>query len=327
MANPIVFPAELSYVGLAKESSNGTAVAPTRFVPFTKFDPVDDNGLLIDDAMYGSMTSENGAVAGKRQATGDLATYFLADAAGDLLYNILGGYAVGAAVSGVYPHTFSLLNSGDAQPPAHTFTDRQGVTATVGARAYAYACLSELTFSGNATGLVTMEAKWTSFGSAAAGAAPTNATTTETVVPGWRSTVTVAGVAAPIREWTVTLARTLKVDQLADGTQQPNSIARSDLAVSGKLTFAARNEQPVIDFLAGTQQAVVVTIDNGGTLTNVRKLTATMTKAVYDTEGMDRVTPIGYQMGYKALANTTDVGASAGRAPISCLLNNAVTTY
>jgi hypothetical protein len=32
-------------------------------------------------------------------------------------------------------------------------------------------------------------------------------------------------------------------------------------------------------------------------------------------------------MGFKAIANTTDVGASGGRAPISCLLNNAVTTY
>lgn len=327
MPSPTVFAGELSFAGLGKESSNGTAVAPTRFYPFTKNDWTDDNGLLVDDASYGSMTSENGAVAGKRQASGDLGMYFLPDIAGDLLYNVLGGYAVGAAVSGVYPHTFSLLNSGDGQPPAHTFTDRQGITATVGARAYAYGCLSELTFSGNATGLVTMECKVTSYGSAAAGAAPTNTVTTETVIPAWRSTVTVAGSAAKVREWSYTLTRKLTPDPLADGTQNPNSIARGDLTVAGKLTFAAQNEQPLLDFLAGTQQAVVVTIDNGGTLTNVRKLTATMTKCVYDTEAMDRATPIGYQMSFKAIANTTDVGASAGRGPISCLLNNAVTTY
>jgi hypothetical protein len=327
MPSPTVFPAELSFAGLAKETSNGTAVAPTRFFPFTKFDWQDDNGLLVDDAMYGAMTSENGAVVGKRQATGDIGAYFLADTAGDLLYNVLGGYVVGAAVSGVYPHTFSLLNSGDGQPPAYTFTDRQGVTATVGARAYAYGCLSELTFSGDATGLCTMEAKVTAYGSAAASSAPTNTTTTEVVVPAWRSSVTVAGTPIKPRQWSFTIARTLKPDMLADGTQNPFSIARSDLTVSGKLTVPAQSEQPLLDMLAGTQQATVITIDNGGTLANVRKLTATMTKAVYASASMVRETPIGYDLDFKAIANTTDVGASAGRAPISCLLNNAVTTY
>jgi hypothetical protein len=327
MANPTVFPAELSFAGLAKETSNGTAVTPTRFFPYTKFDWTDDNGLLIDDAMYGSMTSENGAVAGKRQSSGDLGAYFLADTAGDWLYNILGGYAAGAAVSGVYPHTFSVLNSGDGQPPAHTFTDRQGVTATVGARAYAYGCLSALTFSGNATGLVAMEAKATAYGSAAAGSAPTNTTTTEVVIPAWRSSVTVAGSPIKPREWSFTITRALTPDMLADGTQNPFSIARGDVTVSGKLTIPAQSEQPLLDMLAATQQATVITIDNGGTLTNVRKLTATMTKAVYASASMVRETPIGYELDFKAIANTTDVGASAGRAPIACLLNNAVTTY
>jgi hypothetical protein len=227
----------------------------------------------------------------------------------------------------VYPHTFTLLNSSDGQPPAHTFTDRQGITATVAARAYAYACLSELTFSGNATGLVTVEAKATAQGSAPAGSAPTNTVTTEVVIPAWRSTVTVAGSAAPIREWSYTITRALTPDFQADGTQTFYSLARGAVTVSGKLTFGARNEQPLLDFLAGTAQALVITIDNGGATTAVRKLTSTMTKAVYDTESMTRETPIGYEMSFKALANTTDVGASAGRAPISCLLNNAVTTY
>jgi hypothetical protein len=327
MPNPTVFPAELSFVGLAKETTNGTATAPTFFFPFTKFDATDDTGLLIDDAMYGSMAAEYGAVTGKRSASIDHTSYFMPDLAGYLLQNILGGYAVGAAVSGVYPHTFTLLNSGDGQPPAHTLTDRQGITATVAARAYAYACLSEVTISGNATGLTTIESKWTTFGSAAAGSAPTNVTTAETVIPGWRSSVTVAGSAVGAREWSYTLTRALTPDNQADGTQNPYSIARGALTVAGKFTLGARTEQPVIDFLAGTAQAVVVTIDNGGTASAVRKLAATMTKCVYDTESMTRETPIGYEMSWKALANTTDVGSSGGRGPISCLLNNAVTTY
>lgn len=327
MPSPTVFTAEQTFAGIAKESSNGTAVAPTFFFPFTTLNPVDDIGLLVDDAIYGSMGAEYGAVTGKKSAAIDLGMYFLPDAAGYLLHNILGGYSVGTAVSGVYPHTFTLLNSGDGQPPAHTITDRQGITASVAARAYAYACLSELTISGNATGLVTVEGKWTSYGSAPAGSAPTNVTTAEVVIPAWRSTVTVAGSAAPVREWSYTLTRALTPDMLADGTQNPSSIARGALTVAGKLTFAARNEQPLLDYLAGAQQAVVVTIDNGGTTTAVRKLTATMTKSIYDTGSMVRETPIGWEMSYKALDNSTDVGSSGGLAPISCLLNNAVTTY
>lgn len=325
MPTPTVFPAELSFAGLGKESSNGTPVTATRFYPFTKNDWTDNNGLLIDDAMYGSMTGENGAVAGKKQSSGDLAMYYLPDYIGDLLYNVLGGYAVTG--TGPYAHTFSLLNSGDAQPPAHTFVDRQGITATVGARAYAYGCLSELTISGNATGLCSVEAKVTAYGSAAAASAPTNVSTTEPVLPAWRSVVSVAGSAAPVREWSFTITRALTPDMLADGTQNPNSIARGNLTVSGKLTFAARNEQPLLDFLAATQQAVSVVIDNGLTGSDARKLTLTCTKAVYDTEGMVRQTPIGWEMSFKAIANPTDVGASGGRGPITALLNNAVTTY
>lgn len=327
MPSPVIFPAELSYAGLGKESSNGTAVAATRFYPFKKNDWTDANGLIIDDAMYGSMVEENGAVAGKKQAAGDLSLYYLPDYIGDLLYNVFGGYAVGAAVSGVFPHSFSVLNSGDAQPPAHTFIDRQGITATVGARAYAYGCLGELTISGNATGLCSVDAKATAFGSAPAAVAPTNVSTTEPVLPAWRSIVSVAGSPAPVREWSFTLSRALVPDMLADGTQNPNSIARGNLSVSGKLTFAARNEQPLLDFLAATQQAVSVVIDNGGAAAAVRKLTLTCTKAVYDTEGMVRETPIGYEMSFKGIGNATDVGASGGRGPITALLNNAVTTY
>jgi hypothetical protein len=322
-----VFPAELTFPGIAKETTPGTAVVPTLFFPFTKFDPTDSNGLLIDDANYGSMTGENGSVTGKRSGAIDQETYFLPDLAGHLLQNILGGYAVAAAVSGVFPHTFTLLNSGDGQPPAHTLTDRQGITATVGARAYSYACLSEVTFSGDATGLVTMACKWVTYGSAPAASAPTLATTAETVIPGWRSSVTVAAAAAKVRQWTYTITRALTPDYLADGTQNPAVIARGDLTVSGSLTVAAQSEQPLLDMIAGTQQATVITIDNGGATAAVRKLTATMSKAVYAKADLIRQTPMGYSIDFKALGNPTDVGASGGRGPISLLLNNAVTTY
>lgn len=328
MPSPTVFAAERTFFGLAKESSNGTAVTPTRFVPWTKFDVQDSPGLLVDDAQRGSMASEYNAVPGPRIGSVDLSTYMYVDGVGDLLYNVFGGYAVGAAVNGVYPHTFSLLNSADGQPPAHTITDYNGITPSVAARAFAYACCSDLTISGNATGLVTVDAKFTSYASAAAGAAPTNTVTVEQVIPTWKSTVTVGGSAAPnVREWGVTISRVIEVVDTADGTQDPYAIVRKALTASGKLTFAAKDEGPLTALMAGTQQAVVINIDSGGVGANVRNLTLTMTKAVYDTGQMVRETPIGWDMSIKALANSTDVGASGGLAPIQAVLKNTVTTY
>jgi hypothetical protein len=328
MASPTVFPAERTFVGFGKETSNGTAVAPTRFVPWTKLDVQDSPGLLIDDAQRGSMAAEYNAVAGPRIGSVDLSTYMYVDGVGDLLYNIFGGYAVGAAVSGVYPHTFSLLNSSDGQPPAHTITDNTNITATVLARAYAYACCSELTISGNATGLVTVDAKFTSYASAAAASAPTNTVTAEVVIPTYKSTVSVGGSGATnVREWGITISRDLEVVDTADGTPDPYAIVRKAMTVSGKLTFAAKDEAPLTALMAGTQQAIVINIDSGGTVANVRNLTLTCTKGVYDQGQMTRETPIGWEMGWKGLANSTDVGASGGLAPVQAVLKNIVTTY
>lgn len=328
MASPTVFPAELTFAGLGKETSNGTPVVPTRFFPFTKLDANDDINLQIDDGVRGSMALEYDSTPGPRIGSVSASTYLYYDSVGDLLYNLMGGYAVGAAVNSVFPHSFSVLNSGDGQPPAHTITDRTGVTASVGARAYAYACCSELSFGGNATGLCTVDAKFTSYASAAASAAPTNAITPETVQPGWRSAVSIGGsAAANIREWTVTIARDLAVVDTADGTQDPYAIVRKGLTVSGKLTFAALGETPLTAFLAGTQQAITITINNGGTTAALRELAITCTKAVYNTESMTRETPIGWEMDWKGIANATDVGASAGLAPVTATLKNVLTTY
>jgi len=213
-------------------------------------------------------------------------------------------------------------------PPAHTITDNTNMTPTVNARAYAYACCSELAISGNATGLVTVEAKFTSYASAAAASAPTNTVTSEIVIPTYKSTVSIAGSAAPnIREWGITISRNLETVDTADGTPDPYAIARKGMTVAGKLTFAAKDETPATALMAGTQQAIVINIDSGGVAGNVRNLTLTCTKGVYDTGQMTRETPLGWEMGWKGIANATDVGASAGLAPVTAVLKNLVTTY
>lgn len=322
-------PGARSAYGVGKESVAGTAVSASRFPPLSKFDASEKIDPLIDDGYRGSMAAEYGNIQGPRVAEVSFSGPSFYDTLGDWLYNILGDYAVGAPVSSVYPHTFGLLNSGTGQPPTHTLLDSSQLPASVGVRVYPYACLSELTIAGNATGLCTIDAKATSNPSAVGGASMTNTPTTEVAQPAWISTVSVAGAgAANVSEWAVTISRELMVAHTADGTQAPYVIGRGPVTVSGKLSFIALDETPLITGLITNQQpALVITVNNGLATTALREIAITMTKSAYQTADMQRNTLLGWDVPFKAIANSTDAAASGGLSPIKAVLKNALTTY
>lgn len=326
---PTVTPGARSAFGIGKETTPGTAVAADRWVPLATFTPKDNQSFLIDDGLRGSMAVEYGGVNGPASAEADFGGPGNMETVGDLLYNILGDYAVGSAVSTVFPHTFGLLNSGQGQPVTHTFMDAQQLTASVGARVYPYACLSELKLSGNAEGLFMMEGKLASFPSAAAAGAPTSVPTTEVVIPAWRSTVSIAGSAkANIIEWEVVITRELAIQHGTNGVQAPYVIGRGPITVAGQLTMVALDETPLITGQATNQQpAVVITVNNGDSTSAVRELAITMTKAAHNDVAMTRQTLLGWTVPIKAIANATDAAASGGMSPIKAVLKNTITTY
>lgn len=324
-----VTPGARSAFGIGLEATPGTQVAADYFPPFSKMDPADKPELLIDEGYRGSMASQYGAVLGPAVSEIEFEGPGFMDSLGALLHNILGDYAVGTVADSVYPHTFGLLNSGTGQPPTHTLIDSQQLTATVGARAYPGACLSELTLSGNAEGLFEISGKATAYPSEAASAAMTNTPTAETIVPAWKSTVSIAGSSAPnISEWSVSMERELMVAHTADGTQGPYVIGRGPLTVSAKLTLVALDETPLTTGLLTNQQpALVITVNNGGSTSALRELVMTMTKAAYSEATQKRDTLLGYDVAVQAQANSTDAAASGGLSPIKCVLKNAISDY
>jgi hypothetical protein len=332
MPTPVVYPGAMGFLGLAKETTQGTAVAPTRYLPYTTFDPQANPALLVDQGQRGAMASEYGAVMGKNTSSASLAGVPFSDTIGDLIYNVFGGYAVSGA--GPFTHTFSLLNSGQGQPPSHTFEDRQGITASTGARDYPGMCISELTLSGTAEDLLQYTANMTGWPTAAAALAPTNTPTTTTVTPGWRSTVTLGATPVPsVMSWSLTFTRELQVANAADGTQNPFVIGRGALTVSGQLTVVASDqaplsaEVPLTTLIAGTQQALVIAVASNYAGTAGHSLTFTATKTQFESVAQQRNTLLGWQINFRCLANSTDVGASGGLAPVKPVLVNAVTTY
>lgn len=329
---PIVYPAAQQFLGIAKETTPGTAADPQRFIPFRTFEPKDRAEILVDEGYRGSMAAEYGGVLGPRWAELELGGVPFSDTVGDLLLNMLGGH--GVTGTGPYTHTFSLLNSDQGQPPTHTFTHRQGITATTGARAYPYVRISELSLTGNAEGLLEYEAKAACFPSEPAAQAPVNTPPTSSVTPAWRSSVSLGGTASPaVLEWSVQLTREQVIDHTADGTQTPFAIGDGEIKVSGKLTVRASDaaplagEAPLTTFLAGTVQPLVIAVasDYGGTAGH--SLTITMSQCQFDAADLVQQTMFGYEIGFRAWANATDAGTSGGLAPIKAVLVNDVTTY
>lgn len=227
-----------------------------------------------------------------------------------------------------YTHVFSLLNSGTGQPPTHTWVDRTGLTPSVGARAYPFGCIEELTFTANAEQLFKTAGKLTSFASAPTGVAPTLTPTTELVQPSWEATATINSVQVfNVSEWIFTLKRVLIVKKTASGAQAPYTIGRGELTGDGKLSFVAADESPLTTYLAGTQQPLVLAVSNGLAGANLRSLSIQMTKGLYKKNSLKRDPLLGWETEYAGIANATDAGFSAGFSPAKITLVNQVPTY
>ena len=106
-----------------------------------------------------------------------------------------GSGAAASVVVAPYTHKWAILNTGSGQPPTHTLTDYTSLTASVGARAYPSACVSQLDFTGNSEQLLMQKVSGNSWLSAAASQTPTNTTSFTIPQPNWLSTVSIGGIA------------------------------------------------------------------------------------------------------------------------------------
>jgi hypothetical protein len=409
-----VYPVTRRFIGLAKEVTAGTVVAPTFTFPMTKFTPKDNITYLKDSAWRNSMAELYNLIQGVEISDLDMGGPFFGDGIGYMLGNILGdywqsvngtpgtpttlsaGYTAGATTISVtsatgitmgttiaigtlatnaeevrtvtnvvsttvtlssplyqnhansapvtpysavttYVHNFSLLNSGTgmggfsaAQPPTLTVTDYTGVTATTGARNYAYTCCSELALTGTATELLMWEGKGTGFASQIAGGTPTATLSTVKPQASWESTVSVAASQVNmIEEWKLTLTRKLDPKFTNSGQQTPFAIPRGELSAALSLNYdPAIDETPFLLYLNNTQPILSITAGNGLSGANLVQVVMNVQVAAYETgEIEDSKTTFGYNTTVAAVANSTNAGPSGGVSPVQIALTNAVVSY
>jgi hypothetical protein len=337
MPTPTTYPSAKQFVNLAKETTQGTPVETgQKTYPFTEFKPKDDPVMLADEGLRGSMVKTYGKIQGPQKSAFTGAGAVFLDLLPHLLLNLMGAVASTGPVSSIYTHIASLLNSGTGQPPSHTFTDFQGLTATSGARSYAGGSLSELTLKGNPEStLIEMAIKGSAFWSNAFPTAPpTVDLPAENPMAAWRVELAFGG-ALPgsknltVREWEITTTREISVQHTSQNSQAPYIIQRGPIQTMFKFFVAKPSDETFLTYLRdNTQPQFQLLVSNGLAAANARTLQIDMTALAFDSVEINRGdAAVGYDVSGEAVANTTDAGASGGYAPVKYTVTNAIASY
>jgi hypothetical protein len=314
-----------SYVGIAKETTKGTAVTPTVFIPVlaSSLKPEDKYGALYDEGLRGSLVKNYNYIQGRGNSTFDFSGAAFADTIGFPIAGLLGEDVVSG--SAPYVHNIALKNSAtaaaDAQPASFTMTDFYSANV----RAYAGQQFSDFSLKFTAEGLLEYDAKATGWLSATA-STPTPSFSTVLPTPVWYGTVSVAGT-------TVSNATTGNIDMKRPvtpifgigNTQNPYQVFVGALEVTGKVTFLMEADTQLTNYLTNTQPTLVFnwTQGTGATQTSIQ---ATMTKGAYTLAVIERSKDfVEVLVDINAQGNLTDSG-TVGYSPIKWVIKNAVTT-
>lgn len=316
-----------SYLGIAKEVTKGTVVAPTDFIPVAKdnLKPVDLVDPLYDTGLRGSNVVNYNYIQGRTRSTFDFGGAVFADTVGYAIAGLLGDVATTGA-SAPYTHTISLKNSltsgTDTQPISYTLTDFYAVDV----RSYPGCQFSDFSLKFNADGMLEYDAKTTGWQSETV-SDPTPTFSTVLPTPVWRGTVSIGGSAvATAMEGNIDMTRAVTPIYGISSTQDPYQVFLGPLEVTGSIKFVMDSDAELTNFLTNAQPAIVLNWAYGSGASELQ-VQATITKGAYTAAVIERGDDfVSVTIELNAQANTTDDGASGGFAPIKWVLKNAKTS-
>jgi hypothetical protein len=313
-----------SYLGIAKEVTKGTAVAPTDFIPVAKdsLKPVDLVDPLFDTGLRGSNVVNYNYIPGRKSSTVDFGGAVFADTVGYGIAGLLGSVATTGA-SAPYTHTISLKNSltsgVDDQPISYTLTDFYAADV----RSYPGCQFSDFSLKFNADGMLEYDTKAMGFPSSAV-ADPTPTFSTVLPTPVWRGTVSIGGTAVSnAMNGNIDMKRNVTPVYGISSTQNPFQVFLGPIEVTGKITFMMENDDQLTNFLSNTQPAIVLNWAYGAGAAAVQ-IQATITKGAYTAAVIERGDDfVTIAVELNGQGNTTDAGSTGGFAPIKWVLQNA----
>lgn len=361
MPTPTTYTPAKEFLGVAPETTAGTAVPMTATIPFTKVDFEDQIKWLDDPSLRGSMAGLYGRYPGVREVDFSIEGPAYVDTFPHLLQSMLGDRTTTGAAD-PYVHAFALNNSFSGQPITHTLTWFTGITASVGARIYPGACLSELSIEfdiegggggkgggggggkggggggggkgggkggGGGKGLVQYKSKGQAWGSSVAAATPVAAPSSVPPFAAWRALLGIGGPAsggtlvANVSTASFVLKRKLDVIYTFSNQQQPYVIQRGALTFEGKCTFIAVDESPLLTMLAGTVQPLQLVLDNGVVGAGKRAIQVDMQQCIYEkVKTEDGKEATMFMVDFDGIANSTNAGATGGLSPGKITVTN-----
>jgi hypothetical protein len=313
-----------SYLGIAKEVTKGTIVAPTDFIPVAKdsLKPQDIVDPLYDTGLRGSNVLNYNYIPGRTRSTVDFGGAVFADTIGYGIAGLLGSVATTGA-SAPYTHTISLKNSltsdVDVQPISYTLTDFYAVDV----RSYPGCQFSDFSLKFNADGMLEYDTKTTGWQSSTV-SDPTPTFSTVLPTPVWRGTVSIGGsTVATAMSGNIDMSRPVTPVYGISATQNPYQVFLGPLEVTGKITFLMETDAELTRFLSNTQPAIVLNWAYGSSAAAVQ-IQATITKGAYTAAMIERGEDfVQVSIDLNGQSNTTDAGSTGGFSPIKWVLQNA----
>lgn len=313
-----------SFLGIAKEVTKGTPVAPTDFIPVYKdsIKPADIIDPLYDTGVRGSNIVNYNYIPGRTRSTFDYSGAAFADTIGYALAGLLGSVATTGS-SAPYTHNISLKNSftaaADDQPISYTLTDFYAAAV----RAYPGVQFSDFSLKFNADGMLEYDAKTTGFLSQSA-STPVPAFSTVLPTPVWRGTVSIGGSAvSTAMTGNIDMKRNVTPVYGISNTQNPFSVFLGPLETTGKVTFIMEDNTELTRYLTNTQPAIVLDWNYGSGASEVQ-IQATITKGAYTAAVIERGQDfVQITVDINAQGNTTDAGSTGGFSNIEWVLKNA----
>lgn len=299
-------PANLQWVGVARESVYGTAIAsPTLFIPSDSPTYHLTTQILVDKNLRGSMGAEFEQLQGVKFGTVSFKTNAYIDSVFFLLRALLGYPDQVTGSSDPYTHTTALQNTGNNGQPVSTtvfWTDGGRTQQMAGAQAQTV----KVTIKPD--GFVQLEVTFIGL-PATQIAIPTNTPTTAKPWPAWNTTITLGGTASTnYSELSIDYKRATEAIITATGTQSPYAIYAGEVSVSGSFTGVYQGystDKDWLAYLANTQPAFIYSVAPAGDVTH--SLTVTHSKVAYDdvqVSGTNKWMEVKATI--KALSNTTD---------------------
>lgn len=293
-------------VGIAKETTWGTGVAPTTAEQF----PVVMNPKLEDiiesiyDDGYRSRASQHqGYQQGFRQGKYSFESLWHPEPCGTWLMGIMGtdGYSSGTT------HPFSVLNT--ALPASYTVQDFYGYAGTH-TRSFTGMYFDTVTMSGTDKGPLKATVSLSGGKASVLVAKPTSTYTVKQPFLTWQGALTLNSVlSTKLISYDLTLKRNV-LPILAMGAQDPSAAGSFQFTASGKMVFEATDDTEYLLYSTTAQAAfpAVIVFTSGA-----NTLTVTMTTCQFETPTtFDRSTPyLKTSVSFQGIDNATDGGACA----------------